>query len=471
MIALTRKIIAAVVVAIWSVSAGCALHSPQPKDLLIKIPERFTEAGAAVSDVAPDRWWRAFSDDRLNTLMDRAFVDNLDIAQAYARLEQAEAVAVQSAASRFPFVNLGGDAGRARQLGATGPVTGDSYSFSLAAGYEVDLWQKLKSRAEAGALTAEASLEDFRALYLSLSAQVADLYYLLVELRSQLELTDRTIAAREETLALVERRFREGVVSALDVYQSRQTLASARAVRPEIEANLATTAHLLSVLMGGYPDSAAGGDLAELPETPAAFPAGLPSQLLTDRPDIRAQMLRLEARDQEIAAAVADRFPSIDLLGNYGRSGSDFGMSLSGTVWNLSGSLAQPLIDWGARKAEVERSQAVFREQLASYRQTVLTAFREVEDALVRNRTTEEAIRRLKAEEEASGQALRVAWDRYLDGLSEYLPVLTAQALYFDAQSRLLSARRQLISDRISLARATGGNWMADAAEEYRSGA
>ncbi|MGD9102841.1 MAG: TolC family protein, partial [Desulfobacterales bacterium] len=212
-----------------------------------------------------------------------------------------------------------------------------------------------------------------------------------------------------------------------------------------------------------------GGDLAVIPEVPTAFPGGLPSEMLARRPDIQAELLRLKARDQEIGAAIADRFPSINLLADYGRARSDFGTNLSGTVWNLIGNVALPLLDWGSRKAEVERTRAVFDEQLSRYRQTVLIAFQEVEDALVNNHTSEEAIRWLEEEETAARSALRLAIDRYLDGLSDYLPVLTAQALHYDVQRRLLSARRKLISDRISLARALGGNWMDQETENRLS--
>jgi len=443
------------------ISTGCAVHHPEKISLPVPVPESFNEK---VSDeilaAFPDRWWEIFKDENVNKLMDQAFSGNLDLAQAFARLEQFEAVARQSNAASFPFINLGGNAARSRQLGATGAVTGNTYELSLTAGFEVDLWNKLKSRTRVRELETEASLEDIRTLYLTISAQVADLYYLMMEQRAQLELTDRTAEARAAILELVERRYREGMVPALDVYQARQTLAAARARRPEFEATLATTAHALSILTGEYPDRAVGGDLAVLPEVPAAFPVGLPSELLTWRPDIRTELLRLRASDQEIGAAVADRFPSINLLADYGRSGSDFGTSLSATVWNLIGNLTLPLLDWGSRKAEVDRTRAAFREQLGRYRQTVLIAFQEVEDALVNNRTTEVTIRWLEEEEAAARSALRLAKDRYLDGLSDYLPVLTAQALHFDAQSRLLLARRKLISDRISLARAVGGSWM-----------
>ena len=442
-------------------SASCTVHTPERITLPAPIPGSFIgkphDAGLLPSS---ERWWEVFKDEHLNRLMARAFAGNLDLDQAFARLKQFEALARQSNASRLPFIDVEVNAARSRQLRAMGAETGNTYELSMAAGFEVDLWNKLKSRTRARQLETEAYLEDIRSLYFTISAQVADLYYLMVEQRSQLDLTDRTIEAREATLELVKRRYLEGIVPALDVYQSRQILAAARARRPELEATLAEAAHALSILIGDYPDRNVGDDLAVIPEVAAAFPAGLPSELLTRRPDIRAELLRLKADDQEIGAAIADRFPSINLLADYGRVGSDFGNSLSATVWSLIGNMALPLLDWGNRKAEVKRTRGVFEEQLGRYQQTVLIAFREVEDALVNNRTTEETIRRLKDEEAAAGDSLRLAMDRYLDGLSDYLPVLTAQALHFDAQSRLLLALRQLLSDRISLARAIGGSWM-----------
>jgi NodT family efflux transporter outer membrane factor (OMF) lipoprotein len=452
------------------VLGGCAVHSPEGITLLAPLPESFTEKPLDSGPMpAPDRWWEAFKDERLNRLMELAFAGNLDLDQAYARLRQFEAVARKSGAARLPFVNLEGNASRSRRLGAMDAETGGSYELSVAAGFEVDLWNKLKSRTRARELETEASLEDIRTLYLTISAQVADLYYLMVEQRSQLDLTDQTVEAREATVELVERRYLEGIVLALDVYQARQTLAAARARRPEFEATLGTAAHALSVLIGNYPDQTVGGDLAVIPEVPAAFPVGLPSELLSRRPDIRAELFRLKASDQEIGVAVANRFPSINLLADYGRAGSDFGISLSETVWSLIGNMTLPLLDWGSRKVEVDRTRAVFDEQLSRYRQAVLVAFQEVEDALVNNRTTEEAIRRLEEEEAAARSALRLATDRYIDGLSDYLPVLTAQALHFDARRRLLSARRKLISDRISLARALGGSWIDQETEKRLS--
>ena len=411
---------------------------------------------------ALEHWWESFGDADLNALIAEAFTANLDLQQAYARFAQAEALVRTSGAAQLPVLDLAGAGGRRQAVGLTGAVTADTYSLSLPASFELDLWRKLASRTEAARLEQVASREELKALYLSLSAQVADLYFLALEQQSQLELTDRNIAAFADTLERVERRYREGLVPPLDVYQSRQNLAAARSRRPQFENALVTAEHALAMLLGRYPGRGVINDHRQLPQVIPDFSAGLPSQLLVRRPDVEAGLLRLRASDARIAAAIAERFPALRLTGSYGGQSVELGDLLaSGNIfWNVLLNLAQPLYDGGRRAAEVDRSRAVFRENLAGYHKSVLTAFREVEDALAAGRAGEERIARLRQSEEASAAALRLALDRYMQGLSEYLPVLTAQGLHFDAQSQLLAARRQFIADRITLARALGGGWM-----------
>lgn len=451
-----------IVFSVLVVLAGCSVHKRQRVVLPTAIPESYTEADAEEKPTLHiEHWWNMFNDQKLNFLMGEAFSHNLDLSQAFARYEQLEALRRKVTASQSPFVTLEGQASRDSQPSFAGDNIGNSYRFSSAAGYELDLWEKLKSGTEAAALDAEASREDIKSLYMSLSAQLAEFYYLAVEQREQLNLTNGTIESFQDALARVELRYQEGIVPALDVYQARQNLASAQIRRPVFESNLAVTEHAIAVLLGKYPDRGRSGDLAMLPETPANFPAGLPSELLARRPDVNAALLRLRASDERIAAAIAERFPSFNLLGSYGSSSSSFPTGdISGVFWNLLIHLAQPLLDGGSRTAEVDRRRAEFSEILAQYHKTVLTAFQEVEDALARNQNSEERIVRLEEGVSASKAAQRLAIDQYAQGLSDYLPVLTAQQILFDAESALIEARRQLISDRIQLARALGGEWM-----------
>lgn len=444
---------------------GCALHKSQVSEPLVTMPPVFIEADTTEGQesAAIGKWWERFNDQTLNTLMEEMLANNLDIAQAYARLAQLEATARKSNAARFPFLdgNLEGD--RNQQQSFLQETQGTNYSFSVAAGYEVDLWQKLKSQSKAAKLEAVASREDIKALYISLSAQFADLYFTAVEQRAQLDLADKIIATLTDSLVRVERRYRAGIAQPLDVYQARQNLMEAKERRPTFEATLATTTHAIALLLGRFPEDEIAGSASVLPEVPAQLPAGLPVQLLTRRPDIEAVFLRLSAKDARIAAAIADRLPQVNLLGNYGKAHSEFGdLTSTGIVWKIMADLSMPLIDFGRRRAEVDRTRAVFEEDLALYKQTVIKAVQEVEDALAKKQATVKRIDFLSERTVATEGSMRLSNSNYFEGLADYLPVLVNQQIHFRALVDLLSARRQLVSDHITLMRALGGDWVED---------
>lgn len=443
--------------------AGCSVHSPLINDVKVDIPDSYS---SGETDPSPPvgSWWERFEDDKLNELMEEALRYNLDITRAYERLQQSLAIVRATNSSRGPALKIEGSRTRAKQAG----VITNTYQLSAAASFEIDLWNKLGAKTAAARFDALASEEDLRSLYISISAQVADLYYLAVEQRAQLELSDDTIESYRDTLKRVERRYRQGLVPAIDLYQSRENLSSARSQRPIFEQNLATTLNSLSVLTGRFPDSEIGGSSKELMDAPG-FPAGIPSQLLANRPDIRAAYIRMKAADERVGAAVADRFPSFNLVGTYGGSSDKVRSVLDSPniLWNFMLQAALPVIDSGRRRAEVEKTEAVVRESLAAYHQTVLNAFKDVEDALAKGRAFKERISMLEETVSASESSLRIAVDRYMQGLTDYLPVLTGQLRLFTAKSSLLKARRQHISDRIQLARALGGEWTDEIMNEY----
>ncbi|MEJ2200326.1 MAG: efflux transporter outer membrane subunit [Desulfuromonadaceae bacterium] len=454
------------VVLLWLLPllGGCVLHQPQPV-AAPSLPDSYGAGSLAEGTLkVPERWWTQFDDPQLDRLLEQAFAGNLELRQALARLEQLQAVRRQTAAAQQPYVNLEASGGRVRQAVAGAARTSNSYRLAVAAGFELDLWRKLEARTAAAGYDMLASQRDLETLYLSLSAQLADFYYLAVEQRAQLELTDHTVAAFADSLARVEDRYRSGLVPAVDVYQARQNLAAAKSRRPQYERTLAQTEHALSLLLGRYPDRSLAGDGADIPRVKLPLAVGLPAQLLLLRPDIDAALARLKASDQRIGAAVAERFPSFTLTGSYGGASTELDSLLQSPniFWNLLLNVTQPLLDGSRRQAEVDRSQAVFREQLAAYQQTLLRAFQEVEDALVQEQTSVGRIALLEERVAAAGAARRLALDRYLQGITDYLPVLLAQTSEFEAESQLLAARRQLVSDRIALSRALGGRWMEE---------
>jgi len=441
--------------------AGCNPHRSVPVTPPADAPSVFAGVQADAGSLARGRWWEAFADEELNRLINEALTHNYDLEQAFARMRQSEALLALANGGQLPALSAGGDVKTGHQPGPNGDIDGTSRSLSLAASFEIDLWGRLAARSRGAAADYSASQEEVKALMLGLSARVADGYYLVIEQRAQMQLADHNIEAYTKTVEMVERRYKGGLVPAVDLYQARLNLASSQASRQATASALQQAEHALSVLVGRYPGAEIAGTLATLPAPPEAFPAGLPSELLARRPDLQAAMLRVEASDARLAAAIAERFPSINLLGSYGYSRSTFSVpTLAGEFWNLAGGLTLPLFDGGRRRSEVARQDALLAESLARYRQTVLVAFQEVEDALVRDHNDSLRIASLVEAEAAASSSLRLATARYQSGLNEYLQVLTAQLFQAQVQSNLLAARRQLLADRISLARAIGGDWM-----------
>jgi NodT family efflux transporter outer membrane factor (OMF) lipoprotein len=449
-----------VILALVTLASGCALHTSKLTEPVIDVPTIYSQTITDKTLPETGKWWEYFDDAQLNALIEAGLRNNLDIQQAAERIEQARSLLTITGSSRYPALTISGSGGRARQKTTAGAFTQDTYSLSAVASFEIDLWQKIRSRTDAALYDVQAEEENIKALYISIAAQIADLYYLASEQLSQLDLTDQTITSFKDTLDRVERRYREGLVPAIDVYQSRQNLASARAQRPLFESQLAVAVNALSVLTGRFPDKEIGHRIISLQEN-LSLPQGLPSELLLNRPDLQAALFRLRASDERIGAAIADRFPSFNLIGTYGGSSSELHSTLDSPniFWNLLLQAAQPLFDAGRRKAEVERTKSVLRENLAAYHKTVLTAFQEVEDALVKIASSEERVTMLKETVDASDSALRLALNRYMQGLTDYLPVLTEQLRNATVKSNLLSVRRQLVSGRIELARALGGEW------------
>ncbi len=441
---------------------GCSLHKPTEVRLSVDLPQEFLEQQMTGEERSlPGQWWLAFEDEQLNQLMTELFEQNLELTQAVARLEQVEALARITRSAESPFLSGGGNVGRSSQPGLSDDFIGNNQQLSLAAGYELDLWGKLSAQSRAAELELSASRQDIQTLYLGLSARLADLYFLAVEQRAQLTLTEQSIVSFADTVSRVENRYNLGLVPAVDMYQARVNLSGAKAARYLFEAALAEVEHAIAVLVGQYPERSPDDSLQKLPEPPGLFEAGIPADLISQRPDLVAALRRVEAADARVAAAIADRFPSISLSGGYGSLRQDVTAGLiKGEFWSLLGNLALPIVDGGRRRAEVERKEALLREAIAGYQQKVLSAFQEVEDALVNNVATQQRVDYLAETAMATQATLRLTTERYLAGITDYLPVLTAQRTFFDVNSRLLSAQRQLLADRISLARSLGGSWM-----------
>jgi NodT family efflux transporter outer membrane factor (OMF) lipoprotein len=446
---------------------GCTIYKSKVEDDVPIMPAGYERSLSIPAEPAA-RWWRAFGDERLNRLMQRAFEGNLDLAEADARWRRFRALYRVEDAARWPTLQGNFSPERARTQGPFGATINTSYEGTLNASFEVDLWSKLKASSQAALFDLYASEADLEALYISLSADVADTYFEILAQRAQIDLLDRTIKVFEDSLELVEVQYREGLVSALDVYQAQQNLADARARRPQFARQMAQSEHALSVLLGRYPEPGIAGEGAVLPATPPPLPPKLPAVLLINRPDLQSELMTLSAADARVGRAFADRFPSLDLRAVLGSSSERLGdiADVRNHFWRLASELVMPIIDAGRRRAEQDRREAQYEERLAAFRGAALEAVRDVENALVANEQTAERIRRLKELIVALEGVQEMALFQYIQGLADYLTVLTSQRDLLNAKSNLITAERQLLADRVALARALGGSWPREYARQ-----
>lgn len=437
--------------------AGCS-HGERNLEPDIEVPETWTESADGAQ--APDRWWESFEDPALDALIDETLDGNFQLAQAWARLDQVAALREQQGAVLWPAMQIEASAGRSRAHDVFGnTVHGNRFSLSAAASYEIDVWGRLDAVDDAAELDLFAGRNDVESLAMTLVSQVAETWFLLLESRATLALLEDQVKTNEQFLELVQLRFSVGQARAVDVYQQRQQLMAVRSQIPLVKARIGGLERALAVLVGKAPG---GNEIAAskaLPQLDALPETGVPSQLLEDRPDLRAARLRVASQDRRVAAAIADRFPALRLTGSTGYQADSVEDLLDRWVWSIAGSLVLPILDGGRRKAEVARQKAVLDERLAGYSQAMLGAFKEVEDALDGERNQRVYVSELEAQLAVARAALRESRARYAQGLTDYLPVLQALASVQNTERTLIGARRQMLSYRVQLHRALGGRW------------
>jgi outer membrane protein, multidrug efflux system len=436
---------------------GCATFAPSRRE-----PEKRLLPSAFSLPSQPweptRRWWETFNDPQLNALIEEALGHNFSLQQSWARLRQARALAVESGAALYPDLTLeAGASSERRHTDATETV--DNYSLGLAGSYEIDLWGKIRSERQAARLSATASREDLNTAAITLSANIATRWIGIISQRMQKQLLSQQLQANQTLQDLVELRFRKSLASAVDVFQQRQLVEQSRAQLPLVEQAERRLLNELALLLGRTPFSLPQIQAQTL-EIPADLPpAGIPAQLLADRPDIRAAAKRLEAADWNVAAARADRLPRISLSAEAGYQADKLSQLVDNWLTRLAANMTAPLFDGRRRAAEVQRLQAVVLENLAAYRQTVLTAMQEVENAMIDEVKLREHLDGLQAQLGAARNALTEARRRYRSGLSDYLPVLTQLLTVQELERTEIQRRADLLTARVDLYRSLGGTW------------
>jgi outer membrane protein, multidrug efflux system len=439
---------------------GCSPFKPAARTSLSgDLPAKFS---LYTGEHDPDRkWWLSFGSAELNRLIESGLADNLSLKETWARLAQARAVAAKAGASRYPDLSATAGASASRtQSGKGAPSVGTQvFSIGLASSYELDLWGRLQAERQAAALDVVATREDLNTAAISIAGEVAIRWVGIISSRMQKKLLEKQLRVNETILDLVKLRFRNAMVSALDVYQQKQLVENVKAQLPLAEEKERLLLHELAVLLGKPPGTKLDVTADRFPDLPDLPPVGLPASLLSARPDIRAAGRLLEAADWQIAAARANRLPTVSLSARARYGESELDTLFDTWLLNLSASLAAPLLDGGYRKAEVDRTRAVVDQKLAIYRDTVLNAVKEVEDALVSEDKQKAHIAGLQQVIHTARIALEEAGVRYRNGISDYLPVLTQLLSVQSLENSLILRQESRMATRIALHRALGGAW------------
>ncbi len=460
---------------------GCMKMGPDFKrpDLGITPPVAFQHDGSIGNAETPgDGWWRAYGNPELNALVREAFARNWDIRKAAARVSELRSQLIRTRADRFPSVNLQAQGQRQRRTtnipvpvfkGGTFEFQNrqertptDVFGLSLPASYELDLWGRL-ARAEEGARASMLqAVENQRTVAQAIVAETVSLYLSMEATERRIQILQKSIDNYRHSVNLVEIRYKRGLTTILDLRQARRVLAQAEAALPSLNQELGTAQQKMAILLGRYPKTRPPRKHPkDYFKSLAPVPPGLPSGLLLRRPDLRAAEARLKALNAQVGEARANRFPHITLTASYGYSSDELNHLLrpESKLWSIAAGLVQPLFDAGRLKAVEEGVRARYRQGVADYAKTVLTAFSEVENALlVRQEQLERRKRVLMLLEEARATQ-KVAEGRYRRGLTGYITVLDAQQSRFQAEEILVLVDLAILTNRVSLYRSMGGGW------------
>jgi multidrug efflux system outer membrane protein len=467
-----RKLILFVLMA--AVLSSCRVVGPNYTKPIVTAPPTFR--GAADEPVPADtvsladlKWFEVFKDEALQDLIRTALEQNYDLRDAVVRVDAARASLGVTKADQTPTIGVGVDVTTLRSSrngsfpfpeGFEQRRTFGSVALNLLT-FEADVWGRLKRATEASRANLLASEENRKAVVTTLVSDVAATYFNLLELDAELEIARRTLATREESLKLIRTREHKGVATTLDVRQAEQLVHSAARSIPEIEQEIEQAENQISLLLAQNPGAIKRGQSLMQQEQPVSVPAGLPSELMERRPDIRAAEQELIAANASIGVAKAAYYPRISLTGVLGSQSGDLLGLFKGAAgtWQFVPQVSQPIFNGGRNRSNVELATAQQQLALIQYERTIQTAFREVSDTLVQHQKVREVRSRQELLVGTLQDRSRLSYMRYRGGVDTLLNALDADRDLFDAELGLAQTRRNELLTLVQLYRALGGGW------------
>jgi multidrug efflux system outer membrane protein len=453
---------------------GCMM-GPNYQRPAVDTPQTWRFEDKEAKDVANTAWWEQFGDPALNDLIRSALRENKDVKIAAARVEQFAGLYGTTRAALFPQIGAGASAGRQRVSERTGPsptlesVPNSNPNFSnyelfLNGSWEIDFWGKLRRATEAARANLLSTEEARRSVILTLVSSVANSYINLRDLDKQLELTKQTVKNYKESYDLFALRFQHGIVSQIEVSQAKSQYEQALSNIPFFEKLIAQQENAVCVLLGRNPGPITRGKTIDELMSPAV-PAGLPSDILVNRPDIRQAEQDLIAANANIGVAKALYFPTISLTGLFGWASNDLSHLFNGATktWSWAVPVSAPIFTGGAISGQVKSAEAVQQQALVIYEQSIQNAFREVDDALVDQKRTKEQIASQSEEVNALRDYVRLARLRYDNGYTSYLEVLYSESRLYNSELSQTHTQGLLLQALVNLYKAMGGGWVVTA--------
>ncbi len=419
---------------------------------------RFSAPKGEVANL--DKWWVNFDRKELNDLVTKTLSENTTIEQAYQRLKQAQAITRKTIGTND--IQVDGEIGtvQGRRGIDNNSVSADNYSLGLTARYEVDLWGKLDAVENSSRFDELAVAENLFTARMLIATETVEAWLRLAETRETIKLINNQITVNKKILKLVELRFKSSQATGLDVLQQRQILAQTESLLPLARADEQILINKLATLTNTPATDKFKLNVQTLPEL-RKFPAiGIPATLLDKRPDIRAKYAELMASREQLKAAEADKLPTLTLSATAKYDSDDAGDLFDNWLANLAGGLVTPILDGNTRQSEIERVEAQTKERIASYRETVLTAINEVQDAIIQEQMQHAYLEKLNERFKIDTMSVQQAGDRFKKGLESYLPVLTAMIELQEVERTIIETRAQELIYRVQLHRSLGGDWM-----------
>ena len=403
-------------------------------------------------------WWTEFKDPQLNKLIETALSGNFTIKTAWERMNEAKALYSRQRSALQPVVDTELDASD-RRGGTLLNKDASEYGFNISTSYEIDLWGRIKSSADAELFRIKATEAETQSAALSVASEVALTWFQIIEARSQIKVLNEQIQTNTKALQLLENRFKAGQIRHADVLRQKSLIESNREQIIIVESRIETLENLLAVLQGKSPQEVNGSAQGkEIPVLPPLPDTGIPADLVNRRPDVSTAYNLILSANRDLAAAIADQYPKLSLSAALTSVAGDPSELFRQWIRSVGASFITPIYDGGERESEIQRNEAIQRQRLNEYSQTVLIAFREVEDALIREKKQITRITNLEEQLKLAEQTHQLLETEYFNGIGNFLDLLEALIDVQQISREMITAKLTLTEYRIALYKALAGN-------------